>query len=77
MPFRWGINLTSDKKAQLAPECYGGIVFTTAEEGDNVRKISFKVVESPEGGAITLGVANSALYKDRNFEINYGTVVGT
>lgn len=73
MLFRWGINLTGEKKAQLAAECFGGIVFTTVEEGDQIKKVSFKIVESPEGGAITLGVANASLFKDRNFEINYGT----
>jgi hypothetical protein len=48
-------------------------VFASSEDGDQTRKISFKIAESPEGGAITLGVANPALFKDRNFEINYGT----
>jgi hypothetical protein len=57
----------------LAADCFGGIVFTSPDANEQVKKISFKVAESPEGGAITLGVANSSLFKDRDYEINYGS----
>ncbi len=56
----------------MAADCYGGIVFTPSGSGEGEKKVAFKVVESPEGGAITLGVANPDGLKEKNFEINYG-----
>lgn len=47
----------------MAADCYGGLVFTPSGAGDNEKKVSFKIVESPEGGAITLGVANPETLK--------------
>lgn len=38
---------------------------------ESQKKVSFKIVDSPEGGAITLGVANPDLFKDRGFDINF------
>jgi hypothetical protein len=64
---RWGINVVGEKKVQLASECYGGIVFTTSNSTDPVKKAAFKITASPDGGAITLGVANPNAYKDRNY----------
>lgn len=55
----WGINLKSEKKAQLTPDCYGGIVFAHDKSEASTKKIAFKIVTSTESGAVTFGVANS------------------
>lgn len=59
--------MVGDRKVTLASGCNGGIIFANSDSVDPIRKIAFKVVESPEGGAITLGVANPEALKDRNF----------
>jgi hypothetical protein len=37
----------NEKTIKLAVDCYGGIVFTTGESKDAVKKVSFKIVSSP------------------------------
>lgn len=50
----------------------GRIAFTTIDSAAGTKKASFKIVNLPEGDAMTIGVANPHDYKDKNFEISLG-----